>query len=73
VDLVNTFIGNYSRQFDFYQKVSQLCAQQCEAGLESLGIKAIVTYRAKRPDKLAEKLLDSPLFSRGQGRSGKFH
>lgn len=56
MDIVEIFIGNYSRQFDFYQKVSQLCAQQCEAGLESLGIKAIVTYRAKRTDKLEEKL-----------------
>lgn len=62
--IVETFIRNYSRQFDFYQKVSQLCAQQCEAGLESLGIKAIVTYRAKRTDKLEEKLKNK--ISKGQ-------
>jgi ppGpp synthetase/RelA/SpoT-type nucleotidyltranferase len=56
MDIIDIFIKNYRRQFDFYQKVSQLCAQQCEAGLDSLGIKAIVTYRAKRPDKLEAKL-----------------
>jgi ppGpp synthetase/RelA/SpoT-type nucleotidyltranferase len=56
VDIVNDFINVYRQQFDFFQEVSKICAQQCEIGLESLGIKAIVTYRAKRPDRLEEKL-----------------
>jgi len=56
MNTIERFVRSYSRQFDFYEKVSQLCAQQCEAELESLGVKAIVTYRAKRPDKLEAKL-----------------
>ncbi|HEY3341578.1 MAG TPA: RelA/SpoT domain-containing protein [Anaerolineae bacterium] len=54
--LINEFISRYRREFEFYQDVSQYCAQQCELALEESGIRAIVTYRAKRPDRLEQKV-----------------
>ncbi|MBF8982730.1 RelA/SpoT domain-containing protein [Lutibacter sp. B2] len=54
--IIENFLERYGKEYDFYQKVAHLCAKQCEAGLESNGIRAIVTYRAKRPDRLKDKL-----------------
>jgi ppGpp synthetase/RelA/SpoT-type nucleotidyltranferase len=56
MSLINEFISKYRREFEFYQDVSQYCAQQCESALEESGIRAIVTYRAKRPDHLEQKV-----------------
>jgi ppGpp synthetase/RelA/SpoT-type nucleotidyltranferase len=56
MDLVETFYGVYVTQIEFFEEISHICAQQCENGLESLGIRSIVTYRAKRPDKAIGKI-----------------
>jgi ppGpp synthetase/RelA/SpoT-type nucleotidyltranferase len=56
VNIIDEFLERYLREYDFYLEASRLCAQQCETGLESLGIRAIVTHRAKRPDRLKAKL-----------------
>jgi ppGpp synthetase/RelA/SpoT-type nucleotidyltranferase len=56
MSLINEFISKYRREFEFYQDVSQYCAQQCEFALEESGIRTIVTYRAKRPDHLEQKV-----------------
>jgi ppGpp synthetase/RelA/SpoT-type nucleotidyltranferase len=56
MSLINEFISKYRREFEFYQDVSQYCAQQCESALEESGIRAIVTHRAKRPDHLEQKV-----------------
>jgi ppGpp synthetase/RelA/SpoT-type nucleotidyltranferase len=56
MNIVDDYLKTYNLQFDFYQKISQICAQQCENGLESLGVKSIVTYRAKRHERLRDKL-----------------
>jgi ppGpp synthetase/RelA/SpoT-type nucleotidyltranferase len=55
-NIIGVFLKGYARQLDYYQHISQICALQCESGLESMGIRSIVTYRAKRLDKLEEKL-----------------
>lgn len=54
--IIDDFIKQYDKEFDFYQKLSQIVAGKIEDQLFKRGIKAIVTYRAKRPDRLKDKL-----------------
>ena len=56
MDLIEIFYNTYNTQLEFFEEISRTCSQHCENGLESLGIRAIVTYRAKRPDKAVEKI-----------------
>lgn len=55
--VINDFIKQYNKEFDYYQKLSQIIANKIEDQLFKRGIKAIVTHRAKRPDRLHDKLL----------------
>lgn len=56
MDVIQKFIKQYRREVDFYQEVARLIASQCERELQSAGIRAIVTFRAKRSDRLEDKL-----------------
>jgi ppGpp synthetase/RelA/SpoT-type nucleotidyltranferase len=56
--LIEQFLQRYLREFDFYREVAHLCAQECENLLDQSGIRSIVTYRAKRPDKLENKVAE---------------
>jgi ppGpp synthetase/RelA/SpoT-type nucleotidyltranferase len=56
LNVIEKFLKSYSKEYDFYLKSAQLCASQCESVLEGSGVRAIVTHRAKRPDRLKEKL-----------------
>ncbi|MET3664071.1 ppGpp synthetase/RelA/SpoT-type nucleotidyltransferase [Caulobacter sp. 1776] len=47
----------YAREYDFYQMAARICSQKIESLLQARGIRAIVTYRAKRPSKLKLKLI----------------
>lgn len=53
---IDEFITRYHREFDFYSEAGRLAAQQLEIALSTRGIRAIVTARAKRPDRLKAKL-----------------
>lgn len=55
--LIYKFLLQYQREYDFYSQVAKICANQIESRLESSWIRAIVTFRAKRLDRLEEKLL----------------
>ena len=55
--VIDDFIKQYNKEFDYYQKLSQIIAGKIEDQLFKRGIKAIVTHRAKRPDRLKDKLL----------------
>ncbi|WP_129723450.1 GTP pyrophosphokinase [Xylanivirga thermophila] len=57
MNLIDVFLEQYIRKIDFYENASKICAQICESELEKEGIRAIVTYRAKRADRLKEKLI----------------
>jgi ppGpp synthetase/RelA/SpoT-type nucleotidyltranferase len=57
VALIDDFLDHYNREFDYYTEVARTVQQQLEAALLSHGIRAMVTSRAKRPDRLREKLL----------------
>ncbi len=55
MSLINEFIEDYKHQVDRYEKLAQICAYQCERELKQRGIRALVTYRAKRLDSLLSK------------------
>lgn len=55
-DLIDCFIERYRREYDFFEQAARLAYGQLEAALASSGIRAIVTYRAKRPERLEKKL-----------------
>lgn len=56
MNVIDQFITQYNREFDFYQELSRLASTQIEDQLIKRGIKAIVSHRAKRPDRLNDKL-----------------
>lgn len=55
--VIDEFINHYKKEYDFYETLSKLVAQQLENALHSSGIRAIVTYRAKNPQRLRTKLI----------------
>jgi len=56
MDVIEGFLKRYEHEQDFYRIAAEICAKQCEDRLESEGIKAILSYREKNLDKLAEKI-----------------
>ena len=54
--LIKQFVQAYEREYDFYATAGRLAQQQLEGKLRANGIRAIVTSRAKRPDRLEPKL-----------------
>ena len=54
--IIDGFIEQYRKEYDFYETASKLVAQQLEVALQKSGIRAIVTYRAKNPERLQVKL-----------------
>ena len=56
MDLIDRFIEQYRREFDFFDQAARLAHGQLDSALASSGIQAMVTYRAKRPDRLEQKL-----------------
>lgn len=57
-DFVREFLARYRREYDYYARTARIVAERCEALLSESGIRAIVTNRAKRPDKLKAKTVD---------------
>ncbi len=57
MDLVSQFIENYKKKIPFYEAAGRLAASQLEAALQSAGIRAMVTSRAKNPDRLKAKVI----------------
>lgn len=70
--VIDDFIKQYNKEFDFYQKLSQIAAGKIEDQLFKRGIKAIVTYRAKRIDRLKDKLLQRNKEKKYQSIDGIF-
>ncbi|EYE88763.1 hypothetical protein Q428_06270 [Fervidicella metallireducens AeB] len=57
MEVAGKFLEQYSKERDYYERAAKLCAEICENEFERSGIRAIVTFRAKRPDKLKEKVI----------------
>lgn len=56
MDLIDSFISHYMREFDFYDQVARLAELQLRVSLQQAGIRAIVTSRAKSVDRLEDKV-----------------
>lgn len=54
--LINSFLQRFSMEYDYYYELARQVASICETLLHRNGIRAIVTYRAKKPDSLRDKL-----------------
>lgn len=55
-EIIESFLKHYERECDFYYNLAQLTAEQCEKMLVEHGIRAMVTFRAKKIKKLKEKI-----------------
>jgi len=55
--LINNFLQRYAKEYDFYNELANQVAVICETIIQRSGIRAIVTYRAKKPESLMEKLV----------------
>ncbi|MCA6957898.1 GTP pyrophosphokinase [Pectobacterium polaris] len=56
MSVINDFLEQYSKQYDYYSELAKISSNLLEQELEKRGIKAIVSSRAKRPDRLDQKL-----------------
>jgi len=54
--VIERFVERYVQMQDFYAKAAERCREQCRDILGQNGIRHIATSRAKRPDRLREKL-----------------
>lgn len=54
--LIEDFINRYRKEYDFYDQAGRLVAQLLDSSLQSAGIRAIVTSRAKSPRRLEDKV-----------------
>lgn len=56
MNIKKRFLDQYLKEVDYYEKAAQICSNSCQNFLERSGVRAIVTYRVKRPDRLSDKL-----------------
>ena len=56
MEIIEDFINQYNKQYDFYTELSRIGNNKLESELRKRGIKAIVSYRAKGIDRLKDKL-----------------
>ncbi|MDF2840390.1 MAG: hypothetical protein K0Q99_1162 [Clostridia bacterium] len=57
MNVIETFITQYTKEYDYFYELAKKVAGICETLLQRNAIHAIVTFRAKRPDSLKEKLI----------------
>lgn len=55
--LIDNFLQRYAKEYDFYNELAHQVAVICETIIQRSGIRAIVTYRAKKPESLLDKLI----------------
>ena len=58
VTVIDEFLRQYEREYDYYFGVARFTARRCELSLSEAGIRHLVTFRAKRVDRLREKLFN---------------
>src|SRR5260221_9185952 len=54
--IIDEFMSRYEREYDYYQEAARICQKHSEVQLAQKGIRAIVTSRAKSPDRLLQKI-----------------
>lgn len=58
MSVIDDFIGQYRREYDFYDQSARLVSQLLEGRLRASGVRAMVTYRAKAVGRLEPKVKD---------------
>lgn len=58
MSIIVDFIGQYRREYDFYDQSARLVSQLLEGRLRASGVRAMVTYRAKAVGRLEPKVQD---------------
>ena len=56
MDLISQFVAGYRKEYDFYEQACRMAAQVLDTNLQSTGVRAIVTSRAKNPSRLEVKV-----------------
>lgn len=56
MDLISQFVARYRKEYDFYEQACRMAAQVLDSNLQSTGVRAIVTSRAKNPARLEVKV-----------------
>ena len=56
MDLISQFVARYRKEYDFYEQACRMTAQVLDSTLQSTGVRAIVTSRAKNPGRLEVKV-----------------
>jgi ppGpp synthetase/RelA/SpoT-type nucleotidyltranferase len=56
MSIIDNFINQYKREYDFYKQLARHANDVLESEIVNRGIRAIVSNRAKRADRLKEKL-----------------
>ena len=56
MDLISQFVTRYRKEYDFYEQACRMTAQVLDSNLQSTGVRAIVTSRAKNPSRLEVKV-----------------
>lgn len=56
MSIIDSFIDQYSREYDYYNELSRIAASKIENEINSRGLKAIVSFRAKKLARLKEKI-----------------
>lgn len=57
MEIIDEFLIQYNKQYDFYSELARIGYSKLESELAKRGIKAIVSHRAKNPDRLRDKLI----------------
>jgi ppGpp synthetase/RelA/SpoT-type nucleotidyltranferase len=57
LSVIDEFLRQYEREYDYYFSIARITARRCEIALSDAGIRHLVTFRAKRIDRLQDKLI----------------
>lgn len=57
-DVITAFMERYNKEFDFYSNLSKKIEDELRSKLHSFGVRAIVSSRAKSPNRLRDKIID---------------
>jgi ppGpp synthetase/RelA/SpoT-type nucleotidyltranferase len=55
MDIIDDFMARYVKEYDFYDKASQIVARTLDQDLQEAGVRCIITSRAKSPIRLEAK------------------
>jgi ppGpp synthetase/RelA/SpoT-type nucleotidyltranferase len=57
LSVIDAFVKLYKHEVDFYEEVAAMVAEELDGAIQDAGIRAIITHRAKKPNRLRGKLV----------------